>query len=115
MSRCVIYRHESAPCGYILARAFRRHRGPGRYRWATDEADTLLIQTDWDWPGFASCLGWQPRHAATRAQNRRCDHSGTDGTIDCDGCGLDASSMISSAAAWLDEHEGQTFHDPGYF
>jgi hypothetical protein len=88
----------------------RTHRGPRRYR----EGRDILIQTDWDYPGIASAMRWSPRAAATRAQNARCDHSGTDGTVDC-ACGLTASRMITHAREWIDAREGLTFPDPGYF
>lgn len=90
----------------------RTHRG--RYRYRADESRSVLVQTDWDYPGLASNLGWVPRNAATRAQNRRCDHSSTDGTVDC-ACGLTASRMIGSARDWIDARIGRTFPDPGYF
>jgi len=44
-----------------------------------------------------------------------CDHDGTDGTIDCTSCGLTPTSFIRDAREWLDEHEGATAEDPGYF
>lgn len=116
MPRCTVYSDARVPCGYIIARVWRRHRGPGRWRWAepNDEQNTRIVTVDDGFPGIASNLGWSPRHAATRAQNRRCRHDGTDGTVDCP-CGLSASRMIESARAWIDKHEGRTFDDPGYF
>ena len=134
MGRCVVYSDSSVPCGFILARAFRTHRGPGRFRWGEAEDETRLIQTDWDYPGVASNLGWSPKRASReyiRSGNyrrgfvvtdrlhleciRECDHSFTDGTVDCPGCGFDASYMIQHAGRWIRDREGQTFEDPGYF
>ena len=43
-----------------------------------------------------------------------CPHDGTDGTVDCD-CGVKAITFIQHAQAWLDDHEGESFEDPGYF
>jgi hypothetical protein len=44
-----------------------------------------------------------------------CEHRGTDGTVDCPECGLTASAFISAAGDWLDENDGATAIDPGYF
>ena len=68
-----------------------------------DDGRSVLIQTDWDWPGVASSFGWRPCE--------QCDT--TDGTVDC--AHKTASVMISEARAFLDEHEGETIDDPGYF
>lgn len=43
-----------------------------------------------------------------------CDHSGTDGTVDCK-CGLKASGLIAAAREWIDNNNGATVEDPGYF
>lgn len=48
--------------------------------------ESLLIQSDWDYPGVARTFGW----------------SGEDGEI-------------TEAQLWLDEHIGDTADDPGYF
>jgi hypothetical protein len=163
----------------------------------SDDGRSILVQTDWDYPGTASSFGWslsevQPAkrtayfdrfaltlptdaisecsHAgdcsadveswaseidrpaectpdALRAELREygawddaqlsdddanwerivwiaagnlkeekpCDHDRTDGTVDCPECGLSASEFISAAGDWLDEHDGATADDPGYF
>jgi len=53
-----------------------------------ETGDSILFQTDWDYPGLASRLGgWSPCD---------CDNSGTDGTVDCR-CGRTAGEMITSA------------------
>lgn len=70
-----------------------------------DTGKDLLIQTDWDYPGVASNLGWSPA----------CTCGGSDGTVNCKACGVTASQMIQSAGEFLDEHLGDTFEDPGYF
>lgn len=67
-----------------------------------DTGETVLVQTDWDYPGVASCFGYVP-----------CDCGGTDGTVDC--AHKTAHVMISEAQAWLDAHEGESTEDPGYF
>jgi len=70
-----------------------------------------LVQTDWDFPATASNLGWsltrvQKRNGTVKHLSRRstkgCNHSGTDGTIDCRDCGVTASSFICAAAEYLD-------------
>jgi hypothetical protein len=74
----------------------------GTYELVAEDGQDLLVQTDWDYPGIASNLGFVP-----------CKCGKTDGTIDCEH--KTASQMISEAAAFLDEHDGEVFEDPGYF
>jgi len=64
--------------------------------------ETLLVTTDYDYPGLASTFGWVP-----------CDCGETDGTVDCPH--RTASEMISEAAEYLDNHVGDEVEDPGYF
>lgn len=73
---------------------------------------SVLIQTDWDWPSVASTFGWT---IASVQDNGPCDHGYTDGTIDCSECGHTASTFIARAGEWLDDHDGATADDPGYF
>jgi len=44
-----------------------------------------------------------------------CEHSRTDGTINCPDCGVTASEFIVAAHNWLAENEGAEVEDPGYF
>ena len=79
----------------------------GRFGWdyvlRADDGRTVHIGTDWDYPSIASNLGWRP-----------CDKCrATDGTVDCEH--KTASEMIAEAHDFLDEHEGESFEDPGYF
>ncbi len=78
----------------------------GQFGWdyilKSESGDTLLLQTDWDYPGIASAFGWTP-----------CKYCGTDGTVDCEH--KSASSMIVEAQSYLDDHIGDTIDDPGYF
>lgn len=73
--------------------------------WILTAADgrTILVQTDWDYPGLASTFGWVPC--------RQCN--ATDGTVDCEH--RTASEMICEASQWLADHEGKSVEDPGYF
>jgi hypothetical protein len=68
-----------------------------------DSGESLLIQTDWDFPGVASTFGWVPC--------RRCRT--TDGTVDC--AHKTATQMIHEAADFLDRHVDKQVEDPGYF
>ena len=80
-------------------------RGPfGTYLLTAEDGRDLLIQTDWDYPGTASSLGFV---ACVDCQG------GTDGTVDSPH--LTASVMIAAARDFLDDHEGESFEDPGYF
>ena len=77
-----------APCCYLICKV---HGVQGNHNWDTrNEAETVLVQTDWDWPGIASNLGFVQ------------DETG-------DG------SDIEAARAFLDDHLGEVFEDPGYF
>jgi hypothetical protein len=78
-----------------------------------DDGSDILIQSDWDLPGVASTFGWSVREVKT--PGRDCDHSGTDGTIDCPECGLKAGTFISEAGDWINSNDGATVDDPGYF
>ena len=53
-------------------------------------------------------LGWNGK-----VGRERCEHSPTDGTIDCGECGKTASEFISAAVKWLDRHCGNTFRGKG--
>ena len=93
---------------------------------------SVLVQTDWDFPSVAGSFGWSPNFVQVCAEcghinpmrgyvceecdepGRYCDHDGTDGTVDCS-CGVTAGDFISAARGWLDDHDGATVEDPGYF
>lgn len=82
----------------------RLQRGDfGTWRLVAEDGRDRLIQTDWDRPSIASNLGWKPCS--------ECD--ATDGTVDC--IHRTASEMIADATDFLDDHEGESFDDPGYF
>ena len=112
----------------------------------SDDGRTLLVQTDWDYPGTAMTFGWSVRnvqkcpkcdevhtgidyHAdqfccdgcdaeeeqAADMLHDCCDHDETDGTVDCPKCGCTASQFITAAGEWLEENDGATADDPGYF
>jgi len=73
----------------------------------SETGETVLFQTDWDYPGLASYFGWRPCD---------CVPSYTDGTIDCPVCGKSYHEMILDAGAFLDDHIGDELEDdPGYF
>jgi hypothetical protein len=78
-----------APGCFILCRVTNPEAGPGKYDWDEhDEERTLLIQTDYDFPGLARSFGW----------------NGDD-------------SDIQGAAEYLDRcvEDGSVTEDPGYF
>ncbi len=68
-----------------------------------DDGREVFIQTESDFPGIAVNLGFVPC--------RDCDS--TDGTIDCKH--KSAARMISEAANFLKNRDGEEFDDPGYF
>ena len=57
----------------------------------------LFVQSDWDWAGLASSLGWVP-----------CPCGHTDGTVDC--AHRTVSEMLSEAFDFLAERDGQRFN-----
>lgn len=78
-----------------------------------NESENVLVQTDWDAPSVASTFGWNIREVKT--PGRDCDHRGTDGTVDCRECGVKASTFIAEAMEWINNNDGATAEDPGYF
>ena len=65
-----------APCGFLIV-----PQDGDPY----DDESTTLVQTDWDFPGVASRMGFVP-----------CDCDATDGTVDCRH--HTATEMISAAS-----------------
>jgi hypothetical protein len=114
---------------------------PGCVRIVADDGRDRLIQVDYDFPGIANTFRWNiqavqlpgpeayeawqtgaddltPEEiAACEAYDLRepCQHDGTDGTVPCKKCGLQAGDFISAARQWLDDHDGAEAEDPGYF
>lgn len=72
-----------APCAFLIVR-----KGGDPY----EEKDTVLVQTDWDYPGIARRMG----HQTCRA----CDY--TDGTVDVE-------KMIDAAFQHIWDHRGEEF------
>lgn len=83
-----------------------------------DDGQTLLIQTDWDYPGVASTFGWSTRSTQVNrntVDDPICTHNGTDGTVDCPECGCTVSDFIEDARNYLEDNDGVSVEDPGYF
>lgn len=75
-----------APCCYVLCQCTG---DPGLMDWDTrDEEHTILVQTDWDYPGIARSFGWE----------------GDDRDIE------GAADYLDDCVTW-----GKTVEDPGYF
>ena len=113
---------------------------PGRI--LSEDGRSVLIQTDFDFPGVAVTFGWSLK-AVQRCQcgatadgpktptsdmshcqrcghawsdpQITCDHRGTDGTIDCPDCDVHAAEFIRVAGKYLADNDGATAEDPGYF
>ena len=126
----------NAPCcpGEIVGPPLEQERDD-RGRFLPVERQTILIQTDWDYPPTAQTFGWSLRSvqrchvcgtvdtavngeswecAECGNRNRTCRHDSTDGTVDCP-CGVGAIEFISAAGEWLRDNHGATADDPGYF
>lgn len=86
-----------APCSYIICKVDENGNWDKH-----NEEQTVLVQVDWDFPPLASNFGFVP-----------CACGETDGTVNCPH--KTASEMITEAAEYLDECEGQIVEDPGYF
>lgn len=87
-------------------------------RTKAEEPQTILIQTDWDYPGFATTFGWSIASVQTaerEEEENTCDHDTTDGTVDCKECGLRVSDFLSAACDYLRDNIGAIVDDPGYF
>jgi hypothetical protein len=87
---------ESHGCGYILSTARKYACGLDRSHseWEPAKPISIFVQSDWDFPGLASLLGFQ---ACSECRY-------TDGTVDCEH--NTASDMIQAAANFLHEHTG---------
>ena len=59
-------------------------------------ACALFVQSDWDYAGLASMLGWTP-----------CPCGHTDGTVDCGH--RKVGDMLAEAFDYLSERDGQEF------
>jgi hypothetical protein len=68
----------------------------GGYLLTATDGQTLLIQSDWDFPPLAQQFGWQSARTF-----------GDDMEM--------ISASITSAAEFLDECDGESIDDPGYF
>jgi hypothetical protein len=99
-----------------------------------DDGRSILIQSDWDYPGTAQAFGWTLQSvqrclqcggiAATAGDGKpyccdtwaqECPHDHTDGTVDCPDCGVTNSDFIGAACDWLRDNGGAVADDPGYF
>ncbi len=87
-----------------------------------EDGRSVLIQTDYDFPGVAATFGWSTDHKRQKStleynpEDSPCDGSSfTDGTIDCPACKKKAISFINEAREWIDENDGAKEFDPGYF
>lgn len=90
--------YELGPVNKRLAAKMKRETGE----------ETVLFQTDYDFPGLARNLGWRGNIG-----RERCEHRGTDGTVNCPDCGKTAGDFIQAAQTWLDNHCGQVFRGKG--
>ena len=125
---------QNPPCGRIYAPC----------RIVAEDGRDIVVDTDWDYPGFADTFGWSVRNvqkcpACGKIINDVdyhaekftcedcqsietgdtvapcCEHSTTDGTVDCRECGLSAGDFIPAAGRYLEDNDGAEADDPGYF
>jgi len=101
----------------------------------------ILVQTDWDYPGFAGTFGWSlaevqrcscgnvcgikydkkmKRFPAQYACpecgiiGTTCLHDMTDGTVKCE-CNTQPGDFMAAAYDYLRDNDGKIVDDPGYF
>ncbi len=67
--------------------------------------DTILVQTDWDFPSVAQAMGWR----LSDGTENTCPHEGTDGTVPCKECGATPGAFISAAYDFIREHAEEEF------
>jgi len=80
---------------------------------STETGESVLVQLDSDFPGVAGAFGF--RLQSVQNPGASCYHPETDGTVNCDACGITAGAFIAAAGAFLDQANGATAEDPGYF
>lgn len=83
-----------------------------------NESRSILVQEDHQSPGVASSFGWNIRDVQPQNYGYygiTCHHENTDGTVDCEHCGVKASTFIAAATEWINENDGCEAEDPGYF
>jgi len=78
-----------APCGFLIVK-------DSANPYSENPSDSALIQSDWDFPGVASRMGFVP-----------CACGATDGTVDC--AHRTASEMIAAAYDFIRGHAGESF------
>lgn len=80
-----------APCGFLIVK-------DGANPYSENPSDSALVQSDWDFPGVASRMGFVP-----------CPCGATDGTVDC--AHRTASEMIAAAYDFIRARAGEPFAD----
>lgn len=76
------------------------------------DGEPKIFQTDYEFPTLASSLGWNMINVQSN-KHKSCDHYSTDGTVDCEECGLKALDFITSASEWLHDNDGRVFRNKG--
>jgi len=87
------------PCGFLIV---KDNGDP------YSEQDTVLIQTDWDFPPVAQRMGFTLKSDHELCKENCCE---TDGTVNCNICGKSCSDFISEAYDYINDHEGETFEE----
>lgn len=75
---------------------------------SVDTGEEIFFQVDWDFPGLASTFGWSPCTDCSEGCK-----GATDGTVPCKQRSV--AEMIEEATVWLDNCDGDTAANPGYF
>ena len=111
MTRIQLWKARGIPGGYLICRIDEE---TGCY--LSDEKNSVLVQTDWDYPSLAQTFGWNLKECQwSYDAYPQCEHAGTDGTVKCSDCGQTPTAFISDAREYLDSNLGKIVEDPGYF
>ena len=96
--------------GYELTPVNEKHRR--KFKRETGH-ESVVVNTDWDFPSLARSLGWSMRGRGRSP----CDHPHTDGTVDCSLCGRGVGWFIEQARVYLDKRVDTVVREKldGYF
>lgn len=101
-----------APCCLFICRVTNPEAGEGHYDWDTrDDQNTVLVQTDNDYPSIAAAFGWNCPGAEDSPEDVDCQHNA---------CGADTDGhmgVLDCARAFIDDciDHCRVVEDPGYF
>ena len=79
---------------------------------------SLLIQSEDAACSVAETFGWSIEAVQVEDEDGvegECRHCHTDGSVDCPECGVKSSAFVSAACEFINDNDGESAEDPGYF